>query len=100
MLKKTPKYLILNIIKNLLLLLSLVMIFSFGQEKRNDLIIQGSIFKVSYNEVYQQPNWIEYKVRKISKKFNRKGLDFYVVDSVFTSDNLDYKNNIWTICSN
>ena len=76
------------------------MIFSFGQEKRNDLIIQGGIFKVSYNEVYQQPNWIEYKVRKISKKFNRKGLDFYVVDSVFTSDNLDYKNNIWTICSN
>ena len=86
--------------KKLLLILLIVPMISFGQEKNKDLIIQGSIFKVSYNEVYQQPNWIEYKVRKISKKFNRKGLDFYVVDSVFTSDNLDYKNNIWTICSN
>ena len=89
------KVISISIVKALLLVLPFAPLVSFGQEKRNDLIIQGSIFKVSYNEVYQQPNWIEYKVRNISKNFNRKGLDFYVVDSVFTSDNLDYKNNIW-----
>ena len=38
--------------KKLLLVLLFAPLFSFGQEKRNDLIIQGSIFKVSYNEVY------------------------------------------------
>jgi len=89
------KFVNISIVKKLLLVFIFGTMIFFGQEKRNDLIIQGSIFKVSYNEVYQQPNWIEYKVRNISKKFNRKGLDFYVVDSVFTSDNLDYKNNIW-----
>ena len=81
--------------KTLLLLFLVGTMVSFGQQKSKDLIIQGSIFKVSYNEVYQQPNWIEYKVRNISKNFNRKGLDFYIIDSVYTSDNLDYKNNIW-----
>ena len=67
----------------------------FGQEKNYNYIIEGSIFKISYNEQYEQPNWIEYRVRNIKKKFNRKGLNFYNVDSVYTSNNYDYKNNIW-----
>ncbi|MDB3967731.1 DNA/RNA non-specific endonuclease [Flavobacteriaceae bacterium] len=81
--------------KKLLLVLLLVPLVSFGQEKNENYIIEGSIFKVSYNEQYEQPNWIEYKVRNIQKNFDRKGLNFYNVDSVFTSNNADYKNNIW-----
>ena len=70
-------------------------IISLSQQKNDNFIIKGSAFKVSYNEVYEQPNWIEYKVRNIKKNFDRKGLNFYNVDSVFTSSNADYKNNIW-----
>ena len=72
-----------------------VSLVCFGQEKNYNYIIEGSVFKISYNEHYEQPNWIEYRVRNIKKKFNRKGLNFYNVDSVYTSNNYDYKNNIW-----
>ena len=81
--------------KNLLLFLLFKSLISYGQEKNENYIIEDRIFTVSYNEVYEQPNWIEYKVRKIKKNFNRKGRDFYNVDTVFTSNNADYKNNIW-----
>ena len=81
--------------KKLLLVLLFVSLVCFGQEKNDNYIIEGSIFKVSYNEQYEQPNWIEYKVRNVNKNFNRKGFNFYNVDSVFTSNNADYKNNIW-----
>ena len=81
--------------KKLLLIIVLIPIISFGQEKNKNFIIEGSIFKVSYNEEYEQPNWIEYKVRNIKKNFDRKGLSFHIVDSVFTSNNGDYKNNVW-----
>ena len=27
---------------------------------RENLLIDKGIFKISYNEVYEQPNWIEY----------------------------------------
>ena len=73
----------------------LLSFFSYGQEREEALIAQNNIFTVSYNEVYEQPNWVEYKVRKITKKADRKGLNFYTVDSVWTSNNADYKNNIW-----
>ena len=63
--------------KKLLLLLLFVPLVSFGQEKNDNYIIEGSIFKVSYNEQYEQPNWIEYTVRNIEKNFDRKGLNFY-----------------------
>tara|TARA_B110000444_G_C18850380_1_gene605107 strand:+ start:6374 stop:6964 length:591 start_codon:yes stop_codon:yes gene_type:complete len=81
--------------KNLLLFLLFKSLISYSQEKNENYIIEDRIFTVSYNEVYEQPNWIEYKVRKIKKNFNRKGRDFYNVDTVFTSNNADYKNNIW-----
>tara|TARA_B100002051_G_scaffold107719_1_gene102760 strand:+ start:259 stop:444 length:186 start_codon:yes stop_codon:yes gene_type:complete len=30
---------------------------------REEVIVENNVFKVSYNENKQQPNWIEYKVR-------------------------------------
>ena len=81
--------------KRLLLVLLTFPLICISQDKNNNFIIEGSIFKVSYNEQYEQPNWIEYKVRNVKKNFDRKGRNFYNVDSVFTSNNADYKNNIW-----
>jgi len=72
-----------------------VYLVCFGQEKNNNYIIGGNVFKLSYNEQYEQPNWIEYSVRNIKKNFDRKGFNFYNVDTVYTSNNADYKNNIW-----
>ena len=49
---------------------------------REDLIIENNVFKITYNEVKEQPNWIEYT-------------DFYLINNIKTSDNSDYYNNPW-----
>ena len=66
-----------------------------GRNYRTNFEIQASIFKVSYNEIYEQPNWIEYKVRNVNNSLSRSGYDFYTVDSVFTSNIDDYADNVW-----
>ena len=64
-------------------------------EPRAEVLVEGSIFTVSYNEVLQQPNWIRYDVRSIEKVVDRDGMQFYEVDSIITSDNDDYYSNPW-----
>ena len=71
-----------------------VFLSSFGQN-RTDVRVENDVFKVSYNETLEQPNWVEYEVRNIVKKFDRGSMDFYVPKEVYTSDNNDYKNNVW-----
>lgn len=66
-----------------------------SDQKRTNYIIEGPIFRVSYNEVLEQPNWIEYTVRNVRAVYDRKDLNFYEVDSVHTSDDADYYRNIW-----
>ncbi len=59
------------------------------------MLVKKDVFTVSYNEVLQQPNWIQYKVRSIKKVVDRGNMQFYEVDSIITSDNDDYYNNPW-----
>ena len=84
-----------KILVSLALLLSVgVFQSSFGQDRR-DVRIKNNVFSVSYNETLEQPNWVEYEVRNITKKFDRGSMDFYTPKNVYTSDNEDYKNNVW-----
>ena len=66
---------------------------------REEVIVENNVFKVSYNENKQQPNWIEYKVRNITKVADRDGMDFYLDDNVRTSDNMDSWENLYTTFS-
>ena len=50
---------------------------------------------VHYSEVYQQPLNIQYTVLCPAGTASRKGMDFYTNDSIITSDNADYENNIY-----
>ena len=84
-----------KILVSLALLLSVgVFQSSFGQD-RTDVRIKNNVFSVSYNETLEQQNWVEYEVRNITKKFDRGSMDFYTPKNVYTSDNEDYKNNVW-----
>ena len=84
-----------KILVSLALLLSVgVFQSSFGQD-RTDVRIKNNVFSVSYNETLEQPNWVEYEVRNITKKFDRGSMDFYTPKNVYTSDNEDYKKNVW-----
>ncbi|MBL6591265.1 MAG: DNA/RNA non-specific endonuclease [Flavobacteriaceae bacterium] len=68
-------------------------VIEIGQ--RDDLIIENDVFKISYNELKEQPNWIEYTVRDFVKVADRGNMDFYLVKNIKTSDDNDYYNNKW-----
>lgn len=80
--------------KFLISLILLIPLFVFGQ-LRDSVLVKSPIFKVMYSETLQQPKWIEYHVACGEGDFSRKGLDFYVCDSVKTSDGGDYEGNVW-----
>ena len=65
-----------------------------GRAFQTNIVTETSIFTVSYNEVYEQPNWIEYQVRELDVTVERSG-DFYGVDGIYTSHEDDYHNNDW-----
>tara|TARA_R110000737_G_scaffold281671_1_gene288305 strand:- start:78 stop:662 length:585 start_codon:yes stop_codon:yes gene_type:complete len=80
--------------KNLLTLVVCILFtyIGFGQETKT---IRTDIFKIIYSEEYQQPISVEYDVQCPDGNASRKGMNFYGVDSVITSNNADYKNNVW-----
>jgi endonuclease G len=80
--------------KKLLLGLLLLPALAFSQLREN-VVINSPIFKIIYNEKFQQPTQVEYVVTCFNGTASRKGLDFYKVDSVKTSDAKDYEANEW-----
>lgn len=79
--------------KKILSLLLLIPTLVFAQ--RADVLVKTDIFTVHYSEVYQQPLNISYTVLCPTGTASRKGMDFYTNDSIITSDNADYENNIY-----
>ena len=78
-----------------LLILVVCILFTYtvlGQETKT---IKTDIFKIVYSEEYQQPISVEYDVQCPDGNASRKGMNFYGVDSVITSNNADYRNNVW-----
>ena len=81
--------------KKLLLLLLLTTSFlSFGQ-LRDSVYVKTDIFEVSYSEKLEQPLRIKYQVLCPNGQASRQGMDFYTNDSIKTSDDLDYANNVY-----
>ena len=38
---------------------------SFSFELREEVMVENAVFRISYNEFKEQPNWIEYTVRDL-----------------------------------
>jgi len=66
-----------------------------NRPKLDSIIVSTNIFQISYNEIYEQPNWVKYTVRDIVKNADRDGMQFYTVDSIYTSNDDDYYANPW-----
>ena len=58
-------------------------------------LITTDIFTVQYDQEKEQPVWVEYTVQCPKGDASRQGMDFYKDKKIHTSDNDDYKNNIW-----
>ena len=65
------------------------------RNKIDSILVITNIFEISYNEIFEQPNWVKYTVRDIFKNADRDGMNFYTVDSIYTSDDNDYYSNRW-----
>jgi endonuclease G len=80
-------------ITTLVLLLSITV---YGQKTlRDSVLIKTNIFEVMYSEKLEQPLWVKYTVQCPNGTANRAGMDFYTCDTIKTSDNQDYVNNIY-----
>ena len=65
------------------------------RNKIDSILVITNIFEISYNEIFEQPNWVKYTVKDIVKNSDRDGMNFYTVDSIYTSDDNDYYSNRW-----
>ena len=79
---------------NLILILS-VSISAYSQTIRDSVVVQNDIFKITYSERYQQPMRVSYRVQCPMGDADRGGMDFFKESGIVTSDNDDYKNNVW-----
>jgi DNA/RNA endonuclease G (NUC1) len=79
----------------LTLLLVLITISSCAQSPTGIVEYEDRVFKVLYSEEFEQPLRLEYTVDCWDGEFSRKGLNFYKVKGFHTSDDEDYKNNVW-----
>jgi DNA/RNA endonuclease G (NUC1) len=66
---------------------------SFGL--RDDVMVKNNVFEVRYSEKLEQPLSLTYRSVNRPVKVSRNGLDFYTEATVHTSNNDDYRNNIW-----
>jgi len=86
----------------LTLLFALTLLTACSQEKlpvsqnlRDSVLVNSDIFTILYSEKFEQPIWIKYNVKCPNGTASRTGMDFYINDSIRTSDNADYANNEW-----
>jgi endonuclease G len=81
--------------KKLLLTLGFILpLFVYGQKTlRDSIYVKTDMFELVYSEKLQQPKFIRYTVQCPNGAAPRKGMDFYVCDSILTSDDKDYANN-------
>jgi endonuclease G len=79
----------------ILLLAPLFLSYSYIENKNREIKVDAGIYEVLYSESLEQPREVWYSVECPNGKASRKGMDFYSNDSVYTSTNEDYENNIW-----
>lgn len=67
----------------------------FSQVKRDSVLVDTPIFSVMYSETLEQPLWIKYRSTNRPTNVNRGHMNFYKEKDVHTSDDADYKANVW-----
>jgi len=82
--------------KPLTLILSFVVLSANSQTKLRDSVkVTNDVFSVIYSEKLEQPIWLKYRSINRPTNVNRGSMDFYTEKLIKTSDNEDYKNNIY-----
>jgi DNA/RNA endonuclease G (NUC1) len=78
--------------KTILLISFLIVSFlSFGQ----DIRVKNNVFEVLYSQDLEQPLIIKYRSTNRPTNVNRGHMNFYTEKGIKTSDDLDYKANVY-----
>ncbi len=80
---------------NLLLFLLISLSVCSQKKLRDNVVVKSNIFEIVYSERLEQPKSIKYQVLCPFGKVPRTGMNFYTNDSIKTSDDKDYKNNVY-----
>lgn len=80
--------------KKLLLFLGvfLIGVSSFAQDT---IRVKNNVFEVLYSQKLEQPLWLKYRSTNRPTNVSRGSMDFYKEKNIKTSDNEDYKANIY-----
>lgn len=80
----------------ILAIVSFSLIIATSSTTQKDVVhVKNKVFEVHYSQNLEEPVWLIYKSTNRPTKVNRGSMDFYVEQGVHTSDNNDYKNNVW-----
>ena len=81
--------------RNLILLFFVIPLLSLDARLRDSVKVKSPIYEIVYSEKLQQPKSVKYTVLCPNGTASRTGMDFYTVDSIRTSDDLDYADNLY-----
>ena len=75
--------------------LSFVFVIWFCLSVNGQDTIRTDIYEIVYSQLLEQPLRIKYQVLCPFGKEERAGMNFWKPENIHTSDNYDYKDNIW-----
>ena len=81
--------------KKFIFILLVIPCLSFNPGLRNSVRIKTPIYEIVYSEKLEQPKSVKYTVLCPDGNASRSGMNFYTVDAIKTSDDLDYSHNVY-----
>ena len=76
-------------------LLAALFFFGLSSLSAQNVFVKTSIFEVVYSEDYEQPIKLSYTVECPTGEASRSGASWVLHEGIKTSDNEDYKDNVW-----
>lgn len=80
--------------KKIILIFSLILFASIGLTQ-DTVRVKNQVFEILYSQKLEQPLWIKYRSTNRPTNVNRGSMDFYTEEKIKTSDDNDYRNNVY-----
>ena len=75
--------------------LLLILTVSIGLKAQDTVRVKNQVFEVLYSQNLEQPIWIKYRSTNRPTNVNRGSMDFYKEPNIKTSDEDDYRSNVY-----
>lgn len=80
--------------KKVLLIVGIILV-SFTSFSQDTIRVKNNVFEVLYSQKLEQPLWLKYRSTNRPTNVNRGSMDFFTEKGIKTSDNDDYRSNIY-----